>query len=244
MATAPLSNRRLTTPLTIAIAVVLSFFLAQCATSDSGDSDAALDSATDAEAESAGTAGDASSSSVAPSTTAAVATTSSEAETEAEQIVDLPVDAGWSPTEDDFGNLYDMTAVRGFFVDNLLGYDEETLAVAESPTGGVWPVGSLVQLFPGEAMVKRQPGFNPVSGDWEFFELDVSETGSTIRVRGGDNVVNRFGGQCSLCHSAASNQWDHICEQDHGCEPLPIERTVIETLQENDPRPRAQIFES
>jgi hypothetical protein len=138
-----------------------------------------------------------------------------------------------------FKALADMTPVRGFFVDNLVGDLDSTIAVALSAVGGVYPIGSVVQLIPGEAMVKREPGFSPTTKDWEFFELDVDATGSTIRVRGGDEVVNRFGGSCATCHALAEPQWDFVCEQDHGCEPLPIDRATIETIQQSDPRPRA-----
>jgi len=141
-------------------------------------------------------------------------------------------------TEDSFRNVNDMTAVRGFFVHHLLRDLDATVAVAESSTGGVYPVGSLVQLFPGEAMVKREPGFSPLTRDWEFFELDVSAEGTTIRVRGGAEVINRFGGSCADCHAMADSQWDFICEQGRGCDPLPIERAAIEALQDGDPRPR------
>jgi hypothetical protein len=36
-------------------------------------------------------------------------------------------------------------------------------------------------LIPTEAMVKREKGFNPVTHDWEFFELDVSKDETEIR---------------------------------------------------------------
>src|SRR5262245_13035071 len=49
-----------------------------------------------------------------------------------------------------------MTPVRQFYVDNLKGALDATLAVATSPTGGVYPHGSVVQLVPGEAMVKHE----------------------------------------------------------------------------------------
>jgi hypothetical protein len=66
-----------------------------------------------------------------------------------------------------------MTPVRGFFMDNLEGDLNATLAVAEATEGGTYPVGTLIQLFPGEAMVKQPGGggFSPDTGDWEFFEL-------------------------------------------------------------------------
>ena len=63
-----------------------------------------------------------------------------------------------------------MTHVRQFYVENLLGNLDATLAVANSATGGTYPPGSVIQLVPGEAMVKRDKGFNAVTRDWEFFE--------------------------------------------------------------------------
>src|SRR5262245_52692173 len=43
-----------------------------------------------------------------------------------------------------------MTPVRHFYVDNLRGDLEATLAAANSSTGAVYPPGSVVQLVPGE----------------------------------------------------------------------------------------------
>ena len=45
-----------------------------------------------------------------------------------------------------------MTPVRGFFVANLLGETDATVKVAQAGQGE-YPVGSLVQLVPGEAMI-------------------------------------------------------------------------------------------
>jgi len=71
-----------------------------------------------------------------------------------------------------------MTHVRQFYVDNLLGNLDATLAVANSTTGGTYPTGTVIQLVPTEAMVKRDKGFNHVIHDWEFFDLDVSKDGT------------------------------------------------------------------
>jgi hypothetical protein len=139
---------------------------------------------------------------------------------------------------DDFKALADMTPVREFFVDNVAGDLEATLAVANDPEGGVYPVGTVIQLIPQEAMVKRVPGFDPDSNDWEFFTLDVTPAGTTILTRGGSEVVNRFSGSsCSSCHGAAEPEFDFVCEDDHGCEPLPIGGDVITAIQQSDPRP-------
>lgn len=155
-----------------------------------------------------------------------------------------PVTAGTGPvtgapvvvTEKSFKCLQEMTPVRGFFVDNIAGDLEGTLAVANSAEGGVYPPGSVVQLFPNEVMVKREKGFNPITRDWEFFELDVDENGSTIRRRGFQDVVNRFGGNCFACHVQAKPQFDLICEKENGCAALPISDLAVHSLQNTDPR--------
>lgn len=139
-------------------------------------------------------------------------------------------------TPESFKCIKDMTPVRGFFVDNIAGNLEGTLVVARSATGGVYPPGSVVQLFPNEVMVKRETGFNPVTKDWEFFELDVDKKGSTIRKRGFADIKNRFGGNCFACHVAAKPEWDMICESGHGCATLPVSDGAVKALQNTDPR--------
>lgn len=139
-------------------------------------------------------------------------------------------------TAETFTCLSDMTPVRHFFVDNIKGDIEATVAVANSPDGGVYPEGSVVQLVPAEAMVKREAGFSPATNDWEFFELDVSAEGTTIAKRGFAEVNNRFGGNCFACHVKAQPQWDLICDNTHGCDPIPLSRSVIATIQKTDPR--------
>src|SRR4051812_987484 len=145
---------------------------------------------------------------------------------------DLVMQAG------DFTNLHDMTKVRGFYVDNRLGHLKQTLAAANSERGGTYPVGTILQLVPQEAMVKRRTGFDPATKDWEFFFLTTDGTGTKIVTRGTDDVVNRFGGNCAACHAAADDRFDMVCEQDHGCAPLPVGDDVIHAIQEADPRPR------
>ena len=141
-----------------------------------------------------------------------------------------------SISDETFDCIRDMTAVRGFYVDNLLNDLDGTLAAAQSPDGGVYPPGSVVQLVPGEVMVKHAVGFSPATKDWEFFELDVSPEGSAIRKRGFVDVVNRFGGNCFACHAQAKPQWDMICETGHGCDPIPLTRDILVLLQKTDPR--------
>ena len=137
-----------------------------------------------------------------------------------------------------FKCLTEMTksSTGAYFVDNMLGDVAATVAVANSETGGEYPAGSVVSLIPSEVMIKHQDGWNAATNDWEFFELQVSEDGSTIGTRGFAEVNNRFGGNCFACHLPARDPWDFICESDRGCEPIPIDRKMTGALQRSDPR--------
>src|SRR5207247_3222264 len=67
-----------------------------------------------------------------------------------------------------------------------------------------YPVGTILQLVPFEAMVKHPREKFPRANGWEFFALDVSEAGTRIRDRG-DNVVNLAQGRtCLSCHQPAA----------------------------------------
>jgi hypothetical protein len=138
----------------------------------------------------------------------------------------------------DFKNVNTMTRVGDHFVTNVRGHLAQALAVARSPKGGTYPVGTILQLVPQEAMVKRAKGVSPATDDWEFFSLDTSAAGTKILSRGGAKVVNRFGGSCASCHSAAQRQFDFVCGTTHGCAPLPVGPAVFAALQKADPRPR------
>ena len=146
--------------------------------------------------------------------------------------------------EKSFSCIREMAPVRHFYVDNLLGDIESTLEAANDPEGAVYPAGSVVQLVPTEVMVKRESGASPATGDWEFFELEVNEKGSTIAKRGFVDVVNRFDGNCFSCHVPAREKWDFICESGHGCDPIPIDHTMTGALQRSDPRCGEEALES
>ncbi|MDC0667947.1 hypothetical protein [Nannocystis radixulma] len=137
---------------------------------------------------------------------------------------------------EDFTCILEWDKVRKFRITNLLGHLDEALAVAENPAGGVYPVGTVIQLIPNEAMVKRAPGFAPDNADWEFFALETAAAGTTIMARGTTDVVNAFGGNCFDCHAKAAPQWDRLCEEGHGCDPLPFTPEQIEMVQQSDPR--------
>jgi hypothetical protein len=134
-----------------------------------------------------------------------------------------------------FKCITEMTHVRHFYVDNLAGNLADTVKAAQAGTGD-YPVGSVLQLVPTEVMVKREKGFNAATRDWEFFELNISPARSTIRVRGFQDVNNRFGGNCFNCHVKAHQEFDLVCDNSHGCDPIPFTRAMSGALQRTDPR--------
>jgi hypothetical protein len=97
-----------------------------------------------------------------------------------------------------------------------------------------YPVGTILQLIPFEAMVKHKKRYFPETDGWEFFALGVSKAGTVINSHGGD-AINFVNLSCKTCHSAAS-KFDWVCEKGHGCNPIPVTDELIARLQENDPR--------
>jgi hypothetical protein len=146
-----------------------------------------------------------------------------------------PAPASFPISDASFKCITEMTHVRHFYVDNLAGNLAGTVKVAQAATGD-YPVGSVLQLVPTEVMVKRDKGFNAATRDWEFFELNISPTSSMIRVRGVQDVNNRFGGNCFTCHVKAQPQFDLVCHNNHGCDGIPITRAMSGALQRTDPR--------
>lgn len=147
-----------------------------------------------------------------------------------------PVAEDFVAQASDFECLKDWERVRNIRLTNKLGRLEDALALARDPKpGSRYPVGTIIQLFPGEAMVKRGRGYDPENNDWEYFELATSASGTEILKRGRDDIVNMFGGQCFGCHEAARD-FDFICENDHGCVELPVTGAQIAVLQDRDPR--------
>ncbi len=134
-----------------------------------------------------------------------------------------------------FKCITEMTPVRQFFVDNLSGNLEASLAVAKAGSGD-YPEGTVLQVMPNEVMVKQQKGFSPATRDWEFLWIDVDKNGSKIFTRGAAEVNNRFGLNCFACHVKAEEKFDFVCEQGHGCEDIPVTREMFGALQRTDPR--------
>ncbi len=106
--------------------------------------------------------------------------------------------------------------------------------------GRRYPVGTIIQLFPSEAMVKRGGGFNPEGGGWEFFKLEVEPGGTRIvgrtqNEREGKRLRNSFGAcQDRRCHGASqAKPYDRVCEGH--LPPLSLTDEEIEALRV-DPR--------
>ena len=136
--------------------------------------------------------------------------------------------------EKDFRCLLDGRAVAGkhFFVFHRRhGRLRKALRIARPP-GQRYPVGTILQLFPFEAMVKRGGRFNPEGDGWEFFRLSVTPAGTKILARGGAEVVN-IAGSCQSCHAAARS-YDFVCEG-HAVASLGLSEETIRALQ-HDPR--------
>lgn len=150
-------------------------------------------------------------------------------------VADAPGAAeDFEATAADFECVLHWDQVGPYRLTNKLGHDAKSVAL--SPTGGTFPVGTILQIVPTEAMVKRRAGFDAGTKDWEFFALTVSASGTTIDTRGTTNVVNRFGGNCASCHTKAMPQFDLVCGTTHGCDPLPVSEQTLVDLQNSDPR--------
>jgi hypothetical protein len=143
--------------------------------------------------------------------------------------------------ESDFQCLLDWPKVRNFRIFNANPKRmKKALRIAErGRRGRRYPVGTIIQLVPFEAMVKRGRGFDRACGGWEFFRLDVSPQGTTIPEggRGCRDVVSfgLSGANCQKCHSAA-RAFDFVCETGHGCKDLNLSAELVDRLQSGDPR--------
>ncbi len=141
-------------------------------------------------------------------------------------------------SEQTFGCILDWPKVRNTRFKHA---DPEKLKEAmrifrDSAPDKEYPVGTILQLVPFEAMVKHPREKFPKSNGWEFFALEVSEAGTKIRDRGVENVLNvSLGAPCLSCHQPAA-RYDFVCEKGHGCAPIPFDDQKIAEIQKGDLR--------
>jgi len=140
-------------------------------------------------------------------------------------------------SEQSFSCINDWPKIRNTHIYNAdpAKLNEAVRIFRDSVSDTEYPVGTILQLIPTEAMVKHSRGTFPKSNDWEFFSLDLSAAGTKISERG-ENVVNHTQGlTCLSCHQPAA-KYDFVCEKTHGCAPIPLDDQKIAELQGADPR--------
>lgn len=111
-------------------------------------------------------------------------------------------------------------------------------AVAKTTRGKLgkgYPVGTILQLLPFEAMVKRGGKFNRAGHGWEYFKISVVDGQTQITARGGVEVAN-FIGSCQGCHENLAAAHDAVCEFVVGASGLGLTAEQLAALQASDPR--------
>jgi len=155
-------------------------------------------------------------------------------------------------SEQTFSCILDWAKIRGTYIKNV---DPEKLKEAmrifrDNGSDTEYPVGTILQLIPNEAMVKHTRGTFAKTNDWEFFALDVSAAGTKITDRG-ENVLEVFdmdasaagtkmsdhprGVTCLSCQQGGAKH-DLVCEKGHGSPPIPLNDQQIAKIQAGDPR--------
>ena len=155
-------------------------------------------------------------------------------------------------SEQTFSCILDWAKIRGTYIKNV---DPEKLKEAirifrDSVPNTEYPVGTILQLIPSEAMIKHPRGTFAKTNDWEFFALDVSAAGTKITDRG-ENVLEVFdmdasaagtkmsdhprGVTCLSCQQGGAKH-DLVCEKGHGSPPIPLNDQQIAKIQAGDPR--------
>jgi hypothetical protein len=141
-------------------------------------------------------------------------------------------------SEQTFGCILDWPKVRNtrFKHEDPAKLKEAMRLLRHSVPDNEYPVGTILQLVPFEAMVKHPREKFPKSNGWEFFALEVSETGTKILDPGDEKVLNvLLKAPCLNCHQPAA-KFDFVCEKGHGCAPLSIDDQHIAELQKADLR--------
>ncbi len=143
-------------------------------------------------------------------------------------------DGDFVATEADFTCLLDWESVGRLRFRNACGQRADTQRMlTDRQPGQQFPVGTIIQLQPLEAMVKRRLGFDPPNQDWEYFKLGGSPAGTSIKERG--TTLTNDVGSCRDCH-AGGKEYDFVCQEGHGCDPLPVPNAVLASGQYRDVR--------
>ncbi len=113
----------------------------------------------------------------------------------------------------------------------------KALDVADQPgPDKKFPVGTILQVLPFEAMVKRGGAYNRAGGGWEFFQLQITPEGKTkIVSRGKDDVANALG-SCQGCHARLAQGYDFVCEYVLGAAGLGLTDETLKRIQDADAR--------
>jgi hypothetical protein len=113
-------------------------------------------------------------------------------------------------------------------------------AVAMTRTGRIppkgYPVGTVLQVLPFEAMIKRPRGFNPDGNDWEFVRLKPTPEGGTEILEAGRGEVRNGLGSCQGCHQRLAPNHDLVCEFVIGASGLGLTDEQLAAIQAADPR--------
>jgi hypothetical protein len=115
-------------------------------------------------------------------------------------------------------------------------------AVRMSRTGKLpkrgYPVGTILQVLPFEAMVKRPRGFNPDGNDWEWVRLNVSRDGTTEIAATGKGEVRNVIGSCEGCHKQIDQRSPHdlVCGFVIGAAGLGLTDEQLAAIQASDSR--------
>jgi hypothetical protein len=113
-------------------------------------------------------------------------------------------------------------------------------AVKMSETGELpkrgYPLGTILQIFPAEAMVKRHRRYNPEGNGWEFVKLSITPDGQTQVVATGRAEVANALGSCQGCHARLASAHDLVCEFVVGTSGLGLTPEQVARIQAADPR--------
>ena len=98
-------------------------------------------------------------------------------------------------TEQTFGCILDWPKVRNTYFkhSNPEKLKEAMRIFRDSVPDKEYPVGTILQLIPFEAMVKHPREKFPKTNGWEFFFLDVSKEGTKIKIEERGSSIFRKG---------------------------------------------------